>query len=213
MNSPTRAEKRQSNQRLTEMIAVVLLGIATIGTAWCGYQSSRWNAEQQDLSRRASDERVEANRQFGLGLQTVQYDANLIAQYAQAVVAGETRLQAFYRNSLVRPEFLPILDAWEAAVANGESPGNLLTDEAYLEDQLSGFEDAQASAEASDLESQEAGENGDEYVLMTLLLATALFFAGVTTSFKFFPARLVLLASASITIAYAISRITSLPIA
>jgi hypothetical protein len=194
------------------MIAVLLLGIATIGTAWCGYQSSRWNAEQQDLGRQASDERVEASRQFGLGLQTVQYDANLVAQYAKAVVDGDTTLQQFYRTSLFRPEFLPVLDRWEAAVASGEAPGNLLTDRDYLESQLAGYEQAQASAEASDLAAQDAGKNGDEYVLMTLLLATALFFAGVTTSFRFFPARLLLLAGAALAIAYAVSQIASLPV-
>jgi hypothetical protein len=45
-------------------------------------------------------------------------------------------------------------------------------------------------------------ENGDDYVLLTLLLASALFFAGVTTSFKMQMARLVLLGLASVRIAY-----------
>ena len=84
MSQSIRTSSRGTRDRLTEMIAVLLLGIATVGKAWCGYQSSRWNSEQQDLGRRASDERVEANRLFGLALQTVQYDANMIAQYAQA---------------------------------------------------------------------------------------------------------------------------------
>ena len=31
---------RTPAHRLTEIIAVLLLGVATVGTAWCGYQSS-----------------------------------------------------------------------------------------------------------------------------------------------------------------------------
>src|SRR5262245_45661956 len=211
--SPSRRESAGSTNRVTEMIAVVLLGIATVGTAWCGYQSSRWNAEQQDLGREASDERVEANRQFGLGIQTVQYDANMVAQYAKAVSDGDERLQEFFRTTLFRPDFLPVLDRWQEAVERGESPPNLLTDQDYLQQQLSGFDEAQTKAAETDEKALEAGDNGDDYVLMTLMLATALFFAGVTTSFKMTAARLVLLAFASVGIAYALSRIATLPVA
>lgn len=208
-----RPERLAATNRLTEMIAVVLLGIATIGTAWCGYQASRWNAEQQDLGRAASDLRVEANRQFGLATQQVQYDANLLAQYARAVSDGDTRLQEFLRTSMMRPEFVRFLDEWQAELEAGGSPGNLLEAEGYLDAQLGGYQDIQRRAEATDVEAGEASENGDSYVLMTLLLATALFFAGVTTSFKVRAARLVLLACASAAIAYALSRIATLPMA
>ena len=63
MSNVSRPERsRQPNNRLSEMLAVLLLGIATIGTAWCGYQASRWNQEQGDISREGSDLRIEANR-------------------------------------------------------------------------------------------------------------------------------------------------------
>ena len=100
MSNTARAERsRQSDNRLTEMIAVLLLGIATIGTAWCGYQASRWNQEQGEIARQGSDLRVEANRQFGLATQGIVYDTNLVAQYAKAVVDGDTQLEKFYRET------------------------------------------------------------------------------------------------------------------
>lgn len=211
--SQTTRERTVDRHRFTEMLAVLLLGVATIGTAWCGYQSSQWNSEQQELGRRASDERVEANRQFGLAIQTIQYDAGMIAQYAKAVVDDDTELQRFFKSSLIRPEFLPTLERWEQEATQGRAPTNLLADQDYLDEQLTGYQAAQAEAAATDVESQEAGDNGDDYVLLTLLLAMALFFAGVTTSFKLQGARLVLLALASVSIAYAISKIASLPVA
>ena len=213
MSQSVRTSSRGTRDRLTEMVAVLLLGVATVGTAWCGYQSSRWNSEQQDLGRRASDERVEANRLFGLALQTVQYDASMIAQYAQAVIDEDAGLQRFIRASLMRPRFLPTLERWEELVDQGQPPTNLLSDQDYLDEQLAGYQTAQAKAEATDVESQEASDNGDEYVVLTLLLAMALFFAGVTTSFQLKGARIVLLALASVAIAYAISKIASLPVA
>lgn len=204
---------RRPANHLTEMVAVLLLGIATIGTAWCGYQASRWNSEQEDLAREGSDLRIEANRAFGRGIQTVAYDANLVAQYANAVSNGDTRLQEFYRTTLMRPDFLPVLEHWEDAVRAGETPTNLLEDRDYLAGELGGFESTQAAAEAADQDAKDAGQNGDDYVLITLLLATALFFAGVTTSFRVPAAQLVLLTLASLAIAYALAQLASLPVA
>lgn len=207
------SQQRHPANRLNEMLAVLMLGIATIGTAWCGYQASRWNSEQDSLAREGSDLRVEANRQFGLATQGVTYDANIVAQYAKAVSDGDTRLQEFFEATLFRPDFLPVLEEWKAAVAAGENPPPLVENQEYLDSQLAGFQTTHAAAEAKDLEASEAGENGDDYVLVTLLLATALFFAGVTTSFRVPAARLILLALAATAIAYSLSRIAVLPVA
>ena len=213
MSNVSRPERsRQPNNRLSEMLAVLLLGIATIGTAWCGYQASRWNQEQGDISREGSDLRIEANRQFGLATQAIVYDANLVAQYAKAVVDGDTDLQQFFRTTLFRPAFLPVLERWEAAIKAGETPPNLLEDSDYVGGQLADYEATQSRAEAKDVEAKEAGMNGDDYVLVTVLLASALFFAGVTTSFKMQMARLMLIGLAAVLIAYCLSRIVTLPV-
>jgi hypothetical protein len=52
VSNTARSERsRQSNNRQSEMIAVLLLGVATIGTAWCGYQASRWNKYHGEIAR------------------------------------------------------------------------------------------------------------------------------------------------------------------
>jgi hypothetical protein len=50
-------------------------------------------------------------------------------------------------------------------------------------------------------------------VKITVLLATSLFFAGVTTSFRMRTARLFLLAASGLTIAYSASLLVELPVA
>ncbi len=129
-------EKHRASNNLLEVLAVVLLGVATIGSAWCGYQATRWNGREGDLSREAAVTQTEVARLFGLATQTVSYDANMIAQYAQAVSDGNEPLMEFYRQTLIRPEFLPILDDWEAKIAAGEAPTNLLQDTEYLDQQM-----------------------------------------------------------------------------
>jgi len=199
--------------RLIEVLAVALLGVATIGSAWCGYQATRWNGEEAELARQSSAVQVEGARQFGVATQIVSYDSNVIGQYASAVAAGNENLMQFYRESLIRPEFLPILERWEQQIADGTTPPNLLADEEYADAQLAPYRATQARAEELSAQAQEAGSEGDSYVLTTLILASALFFAGLTTSFRVRFARVLLLTGASLLIAYAASRLVGLEIA
>ena len=201
-----------TSDRILEIVAVLLLAVSTLGTAWCGYQSSQWNGVQTDLSRQSSDERVEANRQFGLATQKVAYDSTLVAEYAQAVRTGDTKLQQFYRDALIRPEFLPQLDAWQDDIQAGQKV-NIFSDPVYLKTQFQQYNDAAAKAEDANVASQAAGNTADDYVLITILLAVALFFAGVTSSFRYKPARALLIVMALGTIAVAASRLVDLPVA
>jgi hypothetical protein len=199
--------------RGVEIVAVLLLGIATLGSAWCGYQASRWNGQEDRQTSQASNERVEGARLFGLAIQTASYDSSLIAQYAEAVASGNEALQEFYRTTLVRPAFLPTLDRWQAEFRAGRTPANLLEDEEYRNEQLAAYEAAGARAEASSAEARDAGANSDDFILITVLFASALFFAGVTTSFRQKFARLLLLLGAVLTIAYAAAQLSDLPVA
>lgn len=207
----TPAERRGT--RIIEVIAVVLLGIATIGSAWCGYQASRWNGREGELARDASNAETEGARLFGLATQTVSYDASVIAQYAQAYSADNERLMAFFRATLVRPGLEPILDEWEQQIAAGEMPTRLLDDADYLDEQLGPYRETVAESQAATDASSAAGDYADDYVLTTLLLASALFFAGLTTSFRLRFARVLLLAGSGVTLAYAAARLVDLPIA
>ena len=183
-------------ERLLELIAVLLLGITTVGTAWCGFQASRWNAQSGDLSRAASAQQVEGARLFGLATQRVTYDSIVVAKYAEASLARNTSLLKFYRQFVVRPDFLPVLDRWEAAVKAGRSAAGVFEDKEYLAGQFADYNKAQAAAGQAARDSQHASEVADGYVGTTILLAVALFFAGVTSSFVYRPARVLLLIAA-----------------
>jgi len=191
----------------------VLLGVATIGSAWCGYQATRWNGKENDLARESGAVQIEAARQFGLATQTVSYDSNMISQYASAVASGNENLKRFYRETLIRPALLPLIDRWEEQIAAGESPTNLLDDKEYLDAQLARYRATVAEGEILSLEAQAAGDEADSYVLTTLILASSLFFAGLTTSFRVRFARLLLLTGSALLIAYAAARLVDLSVA
>lgn len=206
-------DRSERQGRLMEFLAVLLLGLATVGSAWCAFQASRWNDEESRAARRSAEAQLESNRLFGAGTQALAYDAGILAQYADALANDRTDLTAFYRESLVRPEFLPVLDDLESRAANGEPLGNLFENDDYLDSLRGPTQEADARALAATLESQEAANNADDFLLTTLFMASALFFAGVTSSFKTRSARLLLIAAAGLALAVGVSRLVDLPVA
>jgi hypothetical protein len=112
----------------------------------------------------------------------------------------------------MRSEFEPVLSRWQEQVEAGETPENLLEDEEYLAELADPYRDAEAQAAAFSEEGRQAGETGDSYILTTLLLASALFFAGVMPSFRARLPRILLLVGATACIAFAASRLVELPV-
>ena len=199
--------------RLIEMVTVLVLGLATVGTAWCGYQAAQWNGVQSTATSTSTDQRVEASRLFGVATQRVSYDSSMIAQYAQAVQAKNTQLVGFYRATLIREELLPVIDRWEAEIKAGATPTRLIDDTSYMDGQLGPYRTATAKADASSKVALLAGDTAHEYVINTILLAVALFFSGVLSSFRYRPARLLLVVAAIATVAVAAVNLADLPVA
>lgn len=206
-------QRRPSTSRVIEFIAVLMLGLATVGTAWCAYQASEWNGRQTDLARESAVHRIDGNRLFGLTTQKMNLDATTVTAYAQAVADGNTRLAEFYRTTLVRPAMRPMLDKWAAMVRAGQTPPNPLEDPAYLESQFAGYSAEIARADAVAVEGEKAGEVAHDYTITTILLAVALFFAGVQSSFSLRPVRVLLVLLSGGAIAVAAVTLVTLPTA
>lgn len=207
----TEREPAESH-RLIEIITVLILGIATLGTAWCSYEAYQWNSAQSDLAQQTTSAELNANRLFGLATQKVTYDTSLLADYATAYRANDTKLMDFYRQSLMRPQLLPFLDKWIAEVKAGQAPTNLLSDQAYLDLVMADYNTAAATVSSLDQQAKQAGSIADRYLVTTILLAVGLFFGGVTSSFKWTPAKLATIALAVIAIGIAASRLVDLPV-
>ena len=88
----------------------------------------------------------------------------------------------------------------------------MFEDKDYLAEQFADYNKTVAAAEQSARESQEADDIAEAYVGTTILLAVALFFAGVTSSFLSRFARILLLIAATGAVAVAAARIATLPI-
>jgi hypothetical protein len=174
---------------------------------------SQWDGGETDAARASAVFRIDASREYALATQIVAYDAAAVSQYAQSIAADNVELQAFLSETIVRPGFRPIIDQWKQQLDAGQLPTNLLENQDYLDELFSASEAADAKALAAAVRSEVAGDNADDYIRLTLFFATALFFAGITASFKTRFARLVLLGAAGVTLLVAGSLLSSYPIA
>ena len=218
-DSPWTASPRNSagseapTGRVIEIITVLLLGLATVGSAWSAFQVSRWNGVETDEARASASHRIDASREYALATQIVAYDAASVSQYAQAAAADNPELQAFLRQTVVRPGFLPILDTWEQLVEAGESPTNLLQDQEYLDGLFADSEASDQAALEASVRGEKAGNTADEYIRLTLFFASALFFAGITASFSTRFPKMLLLGTAAIILIVAGMLLASYPVA
>ncbi len=168
-----------------EVAAAVLLAVATVATAWSGYQASRWNGEQAKAFSRASAARVESTRASDLANAQTQIDVATFTQWVDAYAQEQTELADFY-FARFRPEFQPALDAWIATrpLKNPDAP---LTPFAMPEYKLA----ARAEAEQLELEADAVAaeartdvQRATNYVLCVVLFAAVLFFAGMSAKLR-----------------------------
>jgi hypothetical protein len=168
-----------------DVVSTVLLALATVATAWAGYQSSRWHGEQAEAQSRATAARVEATRSSGVANREAEIDVALFIQWVDAYALKETRLQQFYRRRF-RDEFRPAFRAW-IATKPLTNPGAPLSPFAMPEYRLAAsrqVERLEAQAAAAAEEAREHIERADRYVLAVVLFASSLFFAGISTRLR-----------------------------
>src|SRR5262245_53420811 len=138
-----------------ELAATLLLALATVATAWSGYQSTRWNGEQAKAAARANALRVDSAKAADLANSQSGIDVATFTQWANAYARDETELADFYFKRF-RPEFRPAVEAWVATqpLQNPDAP---LTPFAMPEYQLAANTDAErldAQAEVAAAESR-----------------------------------------------------------
>jgi hypothetical protein len=164
-----------------ELIATVLLALATVATAWSSYQASRWNAEQAKAAAAANALRISSTKFDALANTETQVDVATFSSWADAYARSETGLADFYRRRF-RREFKPAVDAWIATrpLQNSQAP---LTPFAMPQYRLAARAEAQradARAAASTAKALRDVQRSTNYILCAVLFAAALFFAGMS---------------------------------
>lgn len=165
-----------------ELVATVLLALATVATAWSGYQSTRWNGEQVKAGGRANALRIESAKAADLANAQSGIDVATFTQWANAYSLRETELADFYFERF-RPEFKPAVDAWVATrpLKNRGAPETPFAMPQYRLAARARSEQLNEQAEAAAAQVRGYIQRSSNYVLGVVLFASALFFAGMST--------------------------------
>src|SRR5438067_13154537 len=85
-------------ERVYELLAVVLLSLATLGIAWSGYQAARWSGLQLRRYAQASTARSQANRARTAASQNRMQDLLNLTRALEVSTEGNEALATLYWN-------------------------------------------------------------------------------------------------------------------
>jgi hypothetical protein len=180
-----------------EIIEAVVLAIVAVATAWSGYQAARWDALSAQNYHLASRMSVQAQGKATLAGQDRLYDITTFNGWVTATMAGNTKLAAYFERRF-RPEYANAFAAWQKLdpFNNPSAPAG-----AIFMPEYSNVNSEQSSKLAEEAERYfEKGmtnrETGDEYVKVTVLLATVLLLTALSQRFEIFGPRVAVVAVA-----------------
>jgi hypothetical protein len=201
------------SERRLELVAVLLMSLTTVLTAWCGYQAARWSGEQSQHYAKASATRIKAQEQSNAAGQRRIDDLLYFNGWLDARAAGNRRLAAIYRDRF-RPEFVPAFRAWLAQhpFSNEHVPGPLYLP-AYQPAELARARALDDEADELFTAGTEAKEHDDRYILSTVFFAAVLFFAGISLRVDWRPLRVAVLVFAALMLTVGLVFVATLPVA
>ncbi len=171
--------------RWVKLLSAILLSLATVLTAWCGYQARRWSSLQTTNYTLASSYRAQAAQATNQMLLQQNMQVGLFVQYAAALSADNDKLADFLYQRFPQ-ELRMATDAWLAAdpLHNPTAPGTPFNLPAYVLPEQAQAAQLDVKAKEAFEVANEASEKGDTYVLYTILFAAVLFLAGISGKFQ-----------------------------
>lgn len=162
--------------RLLDIVAVFLLSITAVVTAWCGFQSSKWGGEMSIAFSQASSARVQSTAAEGEARDARQYDLTIWSQWVLAEQAGDDELREYIEQRFT-PEFAVAFDAWDEEGRTARGPFAV---EEYVPPGTEEAAELSARADAKFAEALENNQRGDNYTILTVLFALVLFFTAMS---------------------------------
>lgn len=168
-----------------EIGSAVLLAFATILSAWCAYQSVRWDGVQiQTLSQAAAD-RVMATNLYDKVNRKQIVQVQLFSEYIAAKTSGNHGLAKFF-ESRFPPPLKAAFKVWIAnkPFSNANAPLSPFDLPQYKLKETDQAEAIVERANKATSYAQDANQTSDNYTLLTVIFAFSLFFGGIATKFR-----------------------------
>src|SRR5215813_4284638 len=163
----------QSRWEVIEIIEALILALVAVATAWSGYQAAEWAGKRAGDYAKADRMRVTAE-----GLATVSGQ--------ERIYDNKTEAAAFFERRF-RDEYRPAFASWMRTdpFNNAQAPPGPIFMPEYRNAKHERF--LGLTKQAADIADQgtKSGETGDQYVRITVLLATVLLITAIGQRFRF----------------------------
>ncbi len=180
-----RAAERDDRKRWVEVMTAMVLSLATVGSAWCVYQSARWSGVQTFHLTAAAAAGRKSTEAALLAMQLRTFDAQMLISYLEAEARHDERMRDFLLDRF-RPEMHVATEAWLKTdpFNSPTAPKSPFKMDEYKQPETAESERQQASFDDEYARAQLANRTSDTYVLLTVLFASVLFFAGTSGTFN-----------------------------
>jgi hypothetical protein len=202
----------QSRFEAIEIIEAVILALVAVATAWSGYQAARWAGMRAEHYAEASRLRVTAEGLATLAGQERIYDSDTFNSWLAAKLDGKEKAAEFFERRF-RGEYRPAFTAWLGTdpFNNVQAPPGPIFMPQYhnaKHEQFLGL-----NKKAADVADQgtKSGETGDQYVRITVLLATVLLITAIGQRFHVKAARIVFMILACLLLCLPLLQLLMLP--
>ena len=205
-------ESHQARDRAITIVEAALLAVVAIVAAYSGYASAKWSTESRLKVAAASTARTEASTENLNALATRNFDSSTFDAWFAAYVAGNRTAMAIAERRF-RPAFRLAFDAWQKTDPehNLSAPPGPTYMPQYKQPDLDRAAQLNAQADRDYQQGAKAGSNGDDYVRVTVYLATVLFLVAISGRFTLRGARYSLVVVALIVLLFALGTLATLP--
>ncbi len=160
------------------------MALATLSTAWCSYQSSKWSGQSGDFATKAARLEQKAALLHLEDNQVINIQVKLFMDFISAKVAGNDKLAQFYSDRFP-PELRTAYDRWmeQKPLENPKADPHPFVPSLYKPRFAEDIRQATADAGRDGAEAKQTGNVAAQYLSNTVLLAAVLFFAGTSAKF------------------------------
>lgn len=220
-----------SHRDWIELASTILMAMAAILTAWTGFQAAKWGGVQATSFSQAGAARTESTRFSALADEQRSYDAVSYLNWSNVVFADlragdipdPTEVGGYeptpgtlsgFQFERFRPEFQPCIEEWVALqpFVTPDAPPSPIQMDCYTLEAEATAADFLHDAEVSASNAGKANQNGDNYVVLTILAALVLFFAALASKLERRRNQLIALGLAAVFFVATMSTVATLPI-
>ncbi len=181
------AEKSHEKKHgsLNDTLAAILLSLSAIASAWCSYQSSIWDGISSRYANEAGQYEVVATEHSIEDSQKRMADAGIVTRYMEYLSSGRQEYAQFMLRT-ADANLRTAIDDWLKLdpVNNSSALQSPMLMQSYKRPYLDSaniFRDLSSEKNAG---AREADDVSDRYLLLSVALAVALFFAGMSGTFR-----------------------------